>query len=132
MRNYDFRKDILSCSDKGVSSTNGIARKRTGFFSLFTKVLPLFALLFCATGSAQNESYPFLDWYTWKYALEWNPENDCTGKIPYRDGRQEELSKIDCIVACQNSTVTYFMRDFYATIYAVQSIEWEVEGGVIE
>src|SRR5690606_138766 len=31
-----------------------------------------------------------------------------------------------------NSTVTYFMRDFYATIYAVQSIEWEVEGGVIE
>src|SRR5690606_4576643 len=104
-KNYDFRKDILSCSDKGVSSTNGIARKRTGFFSLFTKVLPLFALLFCAELSAQLPTYPPFEWFSWKYALEWDPTLDCIRET--RVG--EEIVESNCITACKGSTVEYYM-----------------------
>src|SRR5690606_7248846 len=103
-KNYDFRKGILSCTDRNVSSTDSAAPKRTRFFSWFTRVLPLFVLLSWAESSAQLPGYLPSEWYSWKYALEWEPTLDCTKKTV----RGDEIVADDCILACQNSTVTYF------------------------
>src|SRR5690606_32370660 len=131
-KNYDFRKGILSCTDRNVSSTDSAASKRAGFFSWFTKVLPLFALLFCATGSAQTpiefSNFP-LDLYGWKHALEWEPVTNCS-RIVIRDG--EEIVQSNCIIACKGSTVEYFIRDIFVDLYGIQDVAWDVTGGIIE
>lgn len=124
-----FKKSTAPCSGS-TGNRKAVAPKRTRFFSLFKKTLPLLILFIWTESSSQIQNFNY--WWEYPhYILEWEPNVGC-GTYTIRG---EEMVSDGCIRACKGSEVEYFIKDYIMnSVWGNEenvTVDWEVTNGTI-
>lgn len=116
-----FKKSTAPCSGS-IGNRKAVAPKRTGFFSLLKKALPLLLLFFCTTAFSQTlltDYYPLCVGFG-------NGDDPPPRGIDFTE-HINDPSEGSCFQVCEDSEVNYW----FIEPNNIESVLWEAEGGTV-
>lgn len=126
---YKFQKSTLPGKGGGTDSTTSTVTKKTMFFSVFKRLLPMVVLLLLSTNGFSQTGW-FNIWNNeWgKGLLQSNEIYGCGISITRED---DEIKPTYCLIACKNSTIEYNLNENYVSYYAeyIESVKWTIISG---